>query len=122
MFENLLNHHWLVAIPLFVFMVLAVEFGYRTGIKSRIEDDQDRKEQIKSIGDGLFVLLSLLVSFTLTMAVSRYDHRRADRKGGRCDRNDLPARRNAGPALPGKCGATTAQLRRCANRPLRAGV
>jgi RsiW-degrading membrane proteinase PrsW (M82 family) len=76
MFEKLLNHHWLVAISLFVFMALAVELGYRIGIKSRIEDDQDRKEQLKSIGDGLSVLLSLLLSFTLTMAVARYDHRR----------------------------------------------
>jgi Protein of unknown function (DUF4239) len=76
MFEKLLNHHWLVGISLFVFMALAIELGYRVGIKSRIEDDQERKERINAIGDGLFVLLSLLVSFTLTMAVSRYDQRR----------------------------------------------
>jgi hypothetical protein len=76
MFENLLNHHWLVAMSLFILLALVGELGYRTGIKSRIEDDQNRKEQINAIGDGLFVLLSLLVSFTLTMAVSRYDHRR----------------------------------------------
>ena len=76
MFENLLNHHWLVATSLFVLMALAGELGYRIGINSRIEDDQNRKEQINTIGSGLFILLSLLVSFTLTMAVSRYDHRR----------------------------------------------
>ena len=76
MFENLLNHQWLVAISLFVFMALAIELGYRTGIKFRIGDDQDRKEQINAIAQGLVVLLSLLLSFTLTMAVSRYDHRR----------------------------------------------
>ncbi len=76
MFENLLNHQWLVTISLFVFMALAIELGYRIGIKFRIGDDQDRKEQINAIAGGLFVLLSLLLSFTLTMAVSRYDHRR----------------------------------------------
>jgi hypothetical protein len=76
MFENLLNHPWLVAMSLFSLLALVGELGYRTGIKSRIEDDQNRKEQINAIGDGLFVLLSLLLSFTLTMAVSRYDHRR----------------------------------------------
>jgi len=76
MFENLLNHAWLVAMSLFSLLALVGELGYRTGIKSRIEDDQNRKEQINAIGDGLFVLLSLLLSFTLTMAVSRYDHRR----------------------------------------------
>ena len=36
MFENLLNHHWLVATSLFVLMALAGELGYRMGIKSRI--------------------------------------------------------------------------------------
>jgi hypothetical protein len=76
MFENLLNHHWLVASSLFVLLALAIELGTHIGIKSRIDADQDRKEQINAIGDGLFILLSLLVSFTLTMAVSRYDHRR----------------------------------------------
>lgn len=76
MFENLLNHQWLMAISLFVFMALAIELGYRTGIKFRIGDDQDRKEQVNAIAQGLVVLLSLLLSFTLTMAVSRYDHRR----------------------------------------------
>jgi hypothetical protein len=76
MFENLLNHHWLVATSLFVLMALAGELGYRMGIKSRIEDDQNRKEQINAIGNGLFILLSLLVSFSLSMAVSRYDQRR----------------------------------------------
>ena len=76
MFESLLNHQWLMAISLFVFMALAIELGYRTGIKFRIGDDQDRKEQVNAIAQGLVVLLSLLLSFTLTMAVSRYDHRR----------------------------------------------
>ena len=61
MFENLLNHPWLVAMSLFILLALVGELGYRTGIKSRIEDDQNRKEQINAIGDGLFVLLSLLL-------------------------------------------------------------
>ena len=45
-------------------------------LKSRIEDDQNWKEQIDATGSGLFVLLSLLVSFSLSMVVSRYNHRR----------------------------------------------
>ena len=73
MFENLLNHQWLLAISLFVFMGLAIELGYRTGIKFGLGDDQDRKEQVNAIAQGLFDLLSLLLSFTLTMAVS-HDH------------------------------------------------
>jgi hypothetical protein len=76
MFENLLNHQWLTSISLFALMMLAIELGWRIGIKLRIEEDQDRKELINAVGHGLFVLLSLLLSFNLTMAVSRYDHRR----------------------------------------------
>ena len=38
----------------------------------RIEEDKNRKEQINATGSSLLVLLSLLVSFTLTMEVSRY--------------------------------------------------
>ena len=72
MFENLLNHHWLVATSLFVLMALVGELGYRIGIKWCIEEDQNPKEQINATGSSLFVLLSLLVSFTLTMEVSRY--------------------------------------------------
>jgi hypothetical protein len=41
-------------------MALAGELGYRIGIKSRIEEDQNRKEQINTMGSGLFILLSLL--------------------------------------------------------------
>ncbi len=76
MFENLLNHHWLVATSLFVLMAFVGELGYRIGTKWRIEEDQNRKEQLNATGSSLLILLSLLVSFTLTMAVSRYDQRR----------------------------------------------
>ena len=34
MFEKLFNHHWLAALSLFILMMLAIEFGYRIGIKS----------------------------------------------------------------------------------------
>lgn len=76
MFESLLNHHWLVAVSLFVLMAFVGESGYRIGMKSRIEDDENRREQINALASSLFVLLSLLLSFTLSMAVSRYDQRR----------------------------------------------
>ena len=74
--RNLLNNQWLVATSLFVLMALVGELGYGIGIKWRIEEDQNRKEQINATDSSLFVLLSLLVSFSLTVAVSRYDQRR----------------------------------------------
>jgi len=76
MLEFLLNHPWMLALSLFVLLALLIEIGSRVGLRSRIEDDQNRKEQINAIRDALFVLLSLLLGFTLAMAVPRYDHRR----------------------------------------------
>lgn len=76
MFEYLLNHPWMLALSLFVLMASFVELGYRVGLQLDIEHDPNRKEQISTIRDSLFVLLSLLVGFTLAMAVPRYDLRR----------------------------------------------
>jgi len=76
MLEYLLNHPWMLALLLFALLVLFIELGCRAGLQSRIEDDESRKEQINAIRDALFVLLSLLLGFTVAMAVPRYDHRR----------------------------------------------
>jgi len=44
---------------------------------ARIQEDPHRKEQMVAIRDGLFVLVSLLLGFTLTLAVPRFNERRA---------------------------------------------
>jgi hypothetical protein len=62
----------MLALSLFLLTALPIEPGYREGLQSHIEDDQNLKEQVSAIRDSLFVLLG----FTLGMAVSRFDRRR----------------------------------------------
>jgi hypothetical protein len=55
----------------------AIEFGRLTAIYFRIHEDENRKEQILAIRDALFVLLSLLLGFTLAVAAPAFAERRA---------------------------------------------
>ena len=74
--ESLLNHPWEFGLLLLVILALVLEVGYRLAISARIQEDPDRKDQMIAIRDGLFLLLSLLVGFTLALAASRYSERR----------------------------------------------
>jgi hypothetical protein len=60
-----------------VLLAIVLEIGHRVGARSRIHQDPDRKEQMATIRDGLFVLASLLLGFTLAMAGPRYAERRS---------------------------------------------
>jgi hypothetical protein len=55
---------------------VAIELGQKTSTAIRIQEDTHRKEQMVAIRDGLFVLVSLLLGFTLTLAVPRFNERR----------------------------------------------
>ena len=72
--EYLLNEPWLLGLVLAISLAVAIELGQRTG--GYIHEDTNRKDQMVAIRDGLFVLVSLLLSFTLALAVPRYTERR----------------------------------------------
>jgi hypothetical protein len=72
----LLNTPWLFGLTLAFALAAAIEVGRGTGAYLHIHDDANRKEQMVALRDGLFVLLSLLLGFTLTLAVPRYNERR----------------------------------------------
>lgn len=72
--EYLLNEPWLFGLVLAISLAVAIELGQR--IAGYIHEDTNRKEQMVAIRDGLFVLVSLLLSFTLALAVPRYTERR----------------------------------------------
>ena len=55
-------------------LAAAIELGRRTAAYLHIHDDANHKEQMVAIRDGLFVLVSLLLGFTL--AVPRNNERR----------------------------------------------
>jgi hypothetical protein len=74
--ETLLDHPWEFGLLLLVMPAVAVELGRRLAVPTHIQDETNRKDQMVTIRDGLFVLLSLLLGFTLAMAASRYGDRR----------------------------------------------
>ena len=73
---------WLIDYPSLVFLVLLVlfaislEIGFRLGSLRNANEDADLHEQAVGVRDGVVVLLSLLLGFTLAMALPRFDQRR----------------------------------------------
>lgn len=67
---------WLVAGGVFATLVATSELGWRLGHGGRIEDDALRT-LIGGIAAATLGLLGLLLGFTLSMAISRFDTRRA---------------------------------------------
>ena len=75
--ENLLNYPWAFAFLLACILGLSLELGRRVGVSSQVLQHSERKEQMVAIRDGLFVLVSLLLGFTLTLAAARFVERRS---------------------------------------------
>ncbi len=73
----LLNHPWLFGLVVGVSLAAMIELGQQIGAVSGIHQETHRKEQTIAIRDGLFVLVSLLLGFTLALAVPRYTERRS---------------------------------------------
>ncbi len=71
-----LDHPWPLGILTAIFLALAIEVGRYTAARSRIQEDSHRKDQMVALRDGLFVLVSLLMGFSLALAAARYSERR----------------------------------------------
>jgi hypothetical protein len=61
---------------IFVLLLIAVEIGLWLGLQTGVNLDEVRHEQVVGTRDGIGVLLSLLLGFTLALAVPRFDQRR----------------------------------------------
>lgn len=72
----LLNHPLLLSMVLFLLLTATVEAGFRLALLTDVHDDEDRHEQIAISRDSLGLLLSLLLGFTLAMALPHYDLRK----------------------------------------------
>jgi hypothetical protein len=72
----LLNKPWLLGLLLAIFLAAVMEVGRRAASYLHIHDDTNRKDQVFSIRDGLFLLMSLLLGFSVTLVVPRYTERR----------------------------------------------
>jgi hypothetical protein len=72
---NLVEHPWTFFGVLFVLLVCVVEFGYRLGSAAGANAHEDVRESLVSTRDAVGLLLSLLLGFTLAMALPRYEER-----------------------------------------------
>lgn len=66
--------HWLIGLGLFAFMAVAYEVGFRLGCRRRLVHEE--LGQANAIQASILALLGLLLGFTLSMAVSRFELRR----------------------------------------------
>ena len=65
---------WTVALLFLGLMAMACETGYALGLRSRAADKT--KAMVPTIAASILALLGLLLGFTMSMSVSRYDSRR----------------------------------------------
>jgi hypothetical protein len=75
--ESLVNHPWELGLLFALALAAAIEVGRRVALRAGIQQDEDRREQMAAIRDGLFILVSLLLGFTLALAVPRYEQRQS---------------------------------------------
>ena len=58
-------------------LAFALDLGRKVAVRYKIDEIPDRKQQMATIRDGFFILLSLLLGFTLTFATTRFAERRS---------------------------------------------
>jgi hypothetical protein len=75
--EFVFDHPWELGLLLAIALALVLEVGRRCARYFQIEQIPQRKEQMGTIRDGMFILVSLLLGFSLTMAVARFVERRS---------------------------------------------
>lgn len=64
-----------IALVVTLLMAAAMELGLRTGLKSRHRADEDVRSQVSTMQSSLLGILALLLGFTFSMALSRFDAR-----------------------------------------------
>jgi hypothetical protein len=74
--NSLLNEPWLLFIVASIALFTSAVAGYGLALVTRINEDEHHHEQIKSLREGFFVLLGLLLGFTVAMVLPRFDERR----------------------------------------------
>jgi hypothetical protein len=72
----LIDYPRLLFLALFVVYAIALEIGFRLASIRNANVDADLHEQAVGVRDGVVVLLSLLLGFTLAIALPRFDQRR----------------------------------------------
>ena len=65
----------LIAAVLFLSMLAAIEIGFRTGRATRASGDEAAREHVNSIQASILAILGLLLAFTFSLSLQRYDSR-----------------------------------------------
>lgn len=69
-------NQWLIFTVLLVLLLVATEIGYRVGRAARSRMSDHAISQLTTIEGGVLGVLALLLAFTFSMAVARYESRR----------------------------------------------
>jgi hypothetical protein len=75
--EYVFDHPWELGLALGILLACVLELGRLLAARYRISEIPERREQMGTIRDGLFILVSLLLGFTLTLATARFAERRS---------------------------------------------
>jgi len=73
---SIFRNQWLVLIIVGLSLLVLTEIGFRAGLRLFIKKDEPRRGQIGTIQGAVLGLLALLLGFTFSMAVARYESRR----------------------------------------------
>ena len=71
------DHPLPLGLLLGIVLALVLDVGRQVAVHYKIDQTPERKEQMATIRDAFFILLSLLLGFTLTFAASRFAERRS---------------------------------------------
>src|SRR4051794_18026776 len=64
-----------IAGVLLVWMAVAVEAGFRYGVARRAASSDASRAQLNTTQTSIFGILALLLAFTFSLSVQRFDHR-----------------------------------------------
>ncbi len=70
------DNSWLVFLTVLIALFTSAVLGHWFALVIRINEDSDHHEHITALREGLFVLLALLLGFTLAMVLPHFDQRR----------------------------------------------
>jgi hypothetical protein len=76
LFEFLLGNQWAFAVVIAAVLLSLSEVGYRIGLRLFATKDEARRSQIGGVQGAVLGLLALLLGFTFSMAVNRFELRR----------------------------------------------
>jgi hypothetical protein len=74
---RLFNNQWALGFVATAILLTLAEVGHRLGHRLNVAKDQARRHQVVIVQNAVLALLGLLLAFTFSMAVARYDTRRA---------------------------------------------